>query len=239
MISLTHQLALRRQMDVTANNLANMSTAGFKTETVLFEPVQRRPAAAAEQPTKISFVRDWTVLRDFRNGSLTTTNNPLDVALRDEGFFVVQGPQGPLYTRDGQFGIGPQGELVTRDGRAVLDDAGAPITIQTDGEPPRINESGEIFQNDTLVGRIGVVRFERPGALDKIGENLWAQTDEAPTPAPAVRFAQGQIENSNVVPVVELTRMMEIARAYESATRLQRQADDMRQRSLERLARVS
>lgn len=239
MISLTHQLALRRQMDVTANNLANMSTAGFKSETVLFEPVQRRPAAAAEQPTRISFVRDWTVLRDFRNGALTTTNNPLDVALRDEGFFTVQGPDGPLFTRDGQFGIGPQGELVTREGRAVLDDAGAPIAIAPDGEPPMINEAGEIFQNDARVARIGVVRFEQPGALEKIGENLWRQAEEAPVPAENVRFAQGHVENSNVVAVVELTRMMEISRAYESATRLQRQADDMRQRSIERLARVS
>jgi flagellar basal-body rod protein FlgF len=238
-ISLTQQMTLRRQMDVAANNIANMSTAGFKAESLLTEPERARPARADEKPRDISFVRDWTVLRDFSQGPLQRTSDPFDLAIQGEGFFTVQGPDGPAYTRDGQFTLSPTGELVTREGRRVLSAGGDPIQIQQGGATPVIAEDGSIRQGGNVVGQLGVVAFARPGALEKIGENLWAPRDEPPGPLIDGRVQQGMVEGSNVVAVRELTRIMEISRAYESATRLQRQAEDLRGRSIERLGRIS
>jgi flagellar basal-body rod protein FlgF len=238
-VSLTQQMALRRQMDVAANNIANMSTAGFKAESLLTEPERARPARAEERPRDISFVRDWTVLRDFSQGPLQNTGDPFDLAIQGDGFFTVEGPDGPLYTRDGQFTLSPTGEMITREGRRVLSDGGAPIQIAPGGAPPAVGEDGAIRQGANVVGRLGVVAFARPGALEKIGENLWAPRDEPPGPLVDGRVRQGMVEGSNVVAVRELTRIMDISRAYDSATRLQRQAEELRGRAIERLGRVS
>jgi flagellar basal-body rod protein FlgF len=193
-------------MDVAANNMANVSTAGFKSESVLFEPVIRRPASIAERPKTVEFVRDYTIARDFRPGALQRTDNPLDFALAGEGYFTVQTPQGNAYTRDGRFQMDTEGRIVTGDG--------------------------------VTVAQLGIARFDRPGALDKVGDNLWRPTDEAAQAAADPQVVQGMIEGSNVVAVTELTRIMEISRAFESATRLQKQTEDLRGRAIERLARV-
>jgi flagellar basal-body rod protein FlgF len=239
LITMTQQMALRRQMDVAANNIANMSTAGFKAETLLFEPDTARPARADERPRDIKFVRDWTVLRDMGQGQLQRTGDAFDLAMDGDGFFTVEGPEGPLYTRDGQFSLNPTGELVTRDGRRVLSQAGGPIQIAQGGDPPVIGEDGTIRQGQTVVGQIAAVSFARPGALEKIGDNLWAPRDQAPGPLIEGRIRQGMVEGSNVVAVRELTRIMEISRAYDSATRLQRQAEELRGRAIERLGRAN
>jgi flagellar basal-body rod protein FlgF len=238
LITLSAQNALRRQMDVAANNMANVTTAGFKSESVLFEPVMRRPASIAERPKTVEFVRDYTIARDFRPGALQRSDNPLDFALTGDGFFTVGTPQGPAYTRDGRFQLDPQGRLVTRDGRPVLDVAGQEIALDLTAGEPLVGRDGAITQNGAQTGQMGIATFQRPGALDKVGDNLWRATIEQPTQAANADVVQGMTEGSNVVAVAELTRIMEISRAFESASRLQRQAEDLRSRSIERLARV-
>lgn len=238
LVTLSAQNALRRQMDVAANNMANVSTAGYKSEEVLFEPETVRPAAIRERPGPVNFVRDYTVARDFRPGALQRTGNPLDVALTSDGFFTVQSPGGPAYTRDGQFKLDAGGRLVTGDGLAVLDDAGQEIRLDLTAGEPLIGKTGEITQNGVPVARLGIATFQRPGALDKIGDNLWRATIEQPVIAAQPDMVQGMVEGSNVVAVRELTRIIEINRAYESISRLQRQAEDLRRSSIERLARV-
>lgn len=238
LITLSAQNALRRQMDVAANNMANVSTPGFKAEDVLFEPVIRRPASITERPGTVAFVRDYTLSRDFRPGALQRTDNPLDLALTSDGFFTVQTAQGPAYTRDGRFQLDPNGRLVNRDGQPVLDTAGQPVTLDLTAGEPEIGRTGIITQAGAEVARLNVAVFQRPGALDKVGDNLWRATTEAPVTAEAPDMVQGMIEGSNVVAVRELTRIMEISRAFESASRLQRQAEDLRRTAIERLARV-
>jgi flagellar basal-body rod protein FlgF len=238
LITLSAQNALRRQMDVAANNMANVTTAGFKSETVLFEPVSRRPAAIREKPKTVEFVRDYTIARDFRPGALQRSDNPLDFALTGDGFFTVQTPQGPAYTRDGRFQLDPNGRLVTRDGRPVLDGAGQPVVLDLTQGEPLVGKDGTITQNGQTVAQMGLAAFQRPGALDKVGDNLWRATIEQPGQATTAEVVQGMTEGSNVVAVSELTRIMEISRAFESASRLQRQAEELRSRSIERLARV-
>ena len=238
LITLSAQNALRRQMDVAANNMANVSTAGFKSEAVLFEPVIRRPASIKERPTTIEFVRDYTIARDFRPGGLQRTDNALDFAVAGEGYFTVQTGQGVAYTRDGRFQINPEGTIVTGDGRPVLDNLGQPITLDVTAGSPTVSKNGTITQNGVALGQFGIARFARPGALDKIGDNLWRPNAEVAQIAPDPQIVQGMIEGSNVVAVTELTRIMEISRAFESVTRLQKQAEDLRGRAIDRLSRV-
>jgi flagellar basal-body rod protein FlgF len=238
LITLSAQNALRRQMDVAANNMANVSTAGFKSEAVLFEPVIRKPASINERPKTVEFVRDYTIARDFRPGALTRTDNPLDFAITGDGYFSVQTPSGPAYTRDGRFQLDPQGQVVTHDGKTLLDTAGQPITLDLTQGEPLVARDGTITQNGNIVGQFALSRFQRPGALDKIGDNLWRSTTEQPQPVTDPQIVQGMTEGSNVVAIRELTRIMEISRAFESATRLQKQTEDLRGRAIERLARV-
>lgn len=239
LITLSAQNALRRQMDVAANNMANMSTAGFKAEAVLFEPVVRRPASITERPGTVEFVRDYTIARDFRPGALQRTDNPLDFALTGDGYFTVQTTDGNAYTRDGQFQLDTGGRLVTHDGRFVLDDGGQVINLDLTAGEPTVGRDGTILQAGATVAKLGLVSFERPGSMDKIGDNLWRPTNEQGTPATDTQVVQGMIEGSNVVAITELTRIMEISRAFESASRLQKQTEDLRGRAIERLAKVS
>ena len=238
LIAVSAQNALRRRMDVAANNMANVSTAGFKAEAVLFEPVIRRPASINERPKTVEFVRDYTLARDFRPGALQRTDNPLDFALTGDGYFTIQTTQGNAYTRDGQFQLDAQGRLVTHDARFVLDNAGQIITLDLTQGEPTMGRDGTITQGRTQVAQLGLASFLRPGALDKIGDNLWKPTNEQGTPSTDTQVIQGMTEGSNVVAVTELTRIMEISRAFESASRLQKQAEDLRSRAIERLARV-
>jgi flagellar basal-body rod protein FlgF len=238
LITLSAQNALRRQMDVAANNMANVSTVGFKAESVLFEPVERRPASIKERPKTVEFVRDYTIARDFRPGALQRTDNPLDFALTGDGFFTVQTAQGPAYTRDGRFQMNTEGQIITRDARLVQGADGQPITLDLTQGEPLVGKDGSITQNGALVGQFGLASFTRPGALDKVGDNLWRPTGEAATVAQNTEVVQGMTEGSNVTAVTELTRIMEISRAFESASRLQKQAEDLRSRAIERLARV-
>jgi flagellar basal-body rod protein FlgF len=238
LITLSAQNALRRQMDVAANNMANVSTAGFKSEAVLFEPVIRRPASTEERPKTVEFVRDYTIARDFRPGNLQRTDNPLDFALTGDGYFTIQTTQGNAYTRDGQFQLDAQGRLITHDARFVLDNAGQPITLDLTQGEPLMARDGTITQGTNQIAQLGLASFQRPGAMDKIGDNLWKPTNEQGTPSTNTQVVQGMTEGSNVVAVTELTRIMEISRAFESATRLQKQVEELRGRAIERLARV-
>ncbi len=239
LISLSAQNALMRKMEVAANNMANISTIGYKAESVLFQPFEKKPASIIERPTTVDFVRDYTISRDFRAGALQRTDNPLDVALTGDGFFTVQGRNGPTYSRDGRFTLDPNGRLINHNGSAVLDNNGAEINIDPRDGQIIIAKDGSIKQNGPVIATIGIVNFERPGALKKTGDNLYeAPQGVNPIPAESFELVQGMVEGSNVVPVRQLTEIMEISRAFESAARLQKQTEDLRSRAIERLARV-
>jgi flagellar basal-body rod protein FlgF len=238
-VSLTQQMVLRRQLDTVANNIANGSTVGFKAESLLFAADTRAPAASLERPKPVQFVRDITVMRDFSVGNVQQTGAVFDVALQGEGFFTIQGPDGPLYTRNGAFAVGPNGELVTKNGAPVLAEGGGTIELDPTGAPPTITPDGRVSQAGVEVARLGIVTFPRPGALEKVGDTNWAApADQVPQAAENPQVLQGALEGSNVKPIIEMTKMMELSRAYENATRLQKTADDMRARAIDRLGKV-
>jgi flagellar basal-body rod protein FlgF len=234
MLALQTQRTLQRRMDVTANNLANVTTSGFKADEVLFEEVEDTGAETEEAPHDIVFVRDIGMTRDMGQGAIAMTGNALDVAIEGDGFFIIEGPSGPLYTRDGAFSLAGDGRLVTADGRAVLNSGGAPIVLDPQGETPSIGRDGVIRVAGVEAGRIGVASFAAPSALLKVGDNLWDAQDQAPGAFEGV-VLQGALEGSNVRPVIELTRLIEISRAYQSAARIIADADALRRQTIETL----
>ena len=238
MLGLQTQRVLQRQMDITANNLANVSTSGFKADDLVTSEADHTGAHADADPRDIRFVRDIGVMRDMRQGPIAMTGNPLDVAIQGDGFFEVEGPNGTLYTRDGAFSISADGHLVTSDGHNVLSSGGAAIVFDTSqSESPVITRDGAITVAGTEVARLGVVNFANPQAMQKVGENLSSSGGQTPTDFEGV-LEQGALEGSNVNPVLEITRLVQISRAYESAARIVSGADDLRQRALQRLGQV-
>jgi len=237
MVGLSAQQVLQQRMDMTANNLANMTTAGFKTERLLTRELSERPAAAQDSPADIAFVDAWTLQRDFSTGPLEQTGNPLDLAIEGEGFFVVQTAAGEAYTRDGRFTLDDQGRVVTRVGEPVQGENG-PLTIDINAGQFSISREGTITQNNAQLGTFRTVAFNTPAALEKAGNNLWRSTGETPRATENSHIAPGFVEGSNVNAVSELTQMIEISRAYQAVSKLIAQSDELRSTSIEKLARV-
>ncbi|MEZ5995115.1 MAG: flagellar basal-body rod protein FlgF [Hyphomonadaceae bacterium] len=234
MLALQTQRVMQRRMDVAANNLANVATSGFKADGLLLEELDDTGASAEGNPDEVRFVRDIGIMHDMEQGPIAMTGNPLDVALEGSGFIMVEGPNGPLYTRDGAFTLTGEGRLVTSDGHAVLSSGGAPIVLDPQGESPSIGRDGAIRVAGVEAGRIGTASFAAPGALSKVGDNLWDAQGQAPGEFEGV-VLQGALEGSNVRPVIELTRLIEISRAYQSAARIVSGADELRQRAIQTL----
>lgn len=239
-VALSRQLTLRRELDIAANNIANANTVGFKVEQLLTNSVAARPARNDDIGYPTTFVMDNGVGRDFAQGSLEQTGRSLDVAIEAEGsFFTLQGPNGPLYTRDGRFTLSPEGVLVSAQGYPVLAD-GAELRLDPEQGDLTISADGVVSQGVNRVGTLSVVRFAELGVLQKTGDGNYRNTSNAqPEAATDARLRQGMIEQSNVNPLVEITNLIEISRAYERVTRIVEQTGDLSRRSVERLGRVS
>lgn len=239
LVGLSRQVTLRRQLDLIANNLANVNTNGFKAQTLLLEETDLPKASAntfAFPDRPISFVIDDANLYDLEPGQMIQTGNPTDVALDGKGWFVVQTPQGERFTRNGSFAINNEGTLVTRDGHPVLTDGG-PLTLQPGEDSLTFAADGTISTTQGQRGKLRVADFAAPGDLRKVGDTLFE--GENPQPATLPRVVQGQIEKSNVRGVVELSRMIAVGRAYESVSKWMQNADDLRRSAIEKLGTVN
>ncbi len=214
-VALSRQLALERQMAVVAGNIANMNTHGFKTEHMLFEQVLER----AGKPGRVAFVQDVGLVRDLGPGALETTGNPLDLAINGEGYFTVETPAGPRFTRAGHFTLDAEGALVTSDGHRLLDAGGAAIQLPLDGAGISVARDGTISTDAGVVAKLGLVRFADDRRLGREGDSLLV-TDQLPEPVADPDIAQGRLERSNVQPILEMTRMMETVRAFQNTQRL-------------------
>ncbi|HUN51691.1 MAG TPA: flagellar basal-body rod protein FlgF [Candidatus Sulfotelmatobacter sp.] len=233
-IGLSQQTAMRRQLDVIANNLANMNTTAFKSEKVLFREFLMQP----QHGEPMSFVEDYGVLRDTQEGKLETTSNPLDVAINGRGYLAVSTPAGTRYTRNGHLKMNSSGLLTTSEGYAVLDDRSQPITLNSGNGQPTIALDGTISDNSGRVDRLNLVQFQNEQALQQTGSGLYA-TDQTPTPASNSTLQQGMIESSNVEPITEMTKMIELQRSYEAAQSLIQADNDRQTKSIESLAKFS
>ncbi len=215
-IGLSQQMALQQQMEMTANNLANMSTPGYKAQYALFSEYLSNP----ENGDTIHQSANSGGYRDLSNGSLTQTHNQFDVALQDKGFFAVQAPDGIRYTRDGSFALNKDRQLVTTAGLPIVNDNNEPITVQADATQIRITEEGEITSEFGTIGRIKVVQFDDERSMTRIGDNMFDAQGQAETVVTRPRIVQGAVENSNVNPVIEMNRMIEVLRVYQATQRM-------------------
>jgi flagellar basal-body rod protein FlgF len=229
-IALSRQTVLRRQMDVIANNIANMTASGFKAEAMLLEPV----VVGVGQGQRLAFVQDVATIRDLDPGTITTTGNPLDLAIEGQGYFVVETPDGARYTRSGQFRLNDAGELVTGDGHPVLDDGGGPFVVPPESAALSIAGDGTVSSAQGVLGRIDLVTFQNEKRLEKAGGSLY-RTGQPAVPADGARVVQGALEGSNVQPILEMTRMMTTVRAYQGTQRLLDAHHEMQRRAIEKM----
>jgi len=239
-IALSRQMTLRRELDIVANNIANADTTGFKVEQLLVgAEIGERARNHAIRPGP-SFVLDNGVGRDFGQGALEQTGRDLDFGIEGEGaFFTVQDGQSEAYTRDGAFSIDAEGRLVTQGGAAVLGEGGEIILDATLG-PVSVGPDGTITQGIQQVGRLTLARFETLSVLSKDGDGLYRNRSNAqPIEATGAQVRQGMLEGSNVNPLIEITNLIEISRAYERASKMVEQTNDLSRRSVERLGRVN
>lgn len=239
-IGLSRQMTLRRALDVAANNIANSDTTGFKVEQLMVGAKPGPPAKDAEVKGPAQFNVDGGIARDFSQGELKKTGAPLDVALEGPGFLTVQTATGNRYTRDGRLSSDAQGRLVNAHGEPVLDSSGGVITLDPTQPAPSISADGVVSQGSLRIAQIGIVEFPSPAVLSKQGENLYLNTSNAqPTPALNTRLQQGMLEGSNVKPVLEITNLIQISRAYEQVSQMISSANDLSQTAIDRLGKVS
>lgn len=238
-VGLSRQMVLRREMDIIANNIANIDTNGFKVESLIQKTDPGAPAVTMGGPKPVKFVAADGVARDFGQGVLVKTGAALDMAIEGQGFFQVQGPNGPRFTRDGRFTTNSAGQLVTQGGLTVLDEGGGEITIDTEKGEVSVGADGSMSQGNERVGKVGMFRFANAGALEKAGDNLYRNTSNlSAEKAEEARLRQGHLESSNVKPVLEITRMVEVSRAYEQTAKMIDSAADLSRRAVDRLGRV-
>jgi flagellar basal-body rod protein FlgG len=246
----TGMQAQQQNLDVLANNLANISTNGFKKSRAEFEDLmyqtQKDPGQAtglnSVSPTGVQVglgVKTGAVQKDFSHGSSIVTKNPFDIQIEGSGFFQMQTPDGQVgYTRDGAFKRDPAGKLIDRNGNVLQPE----ITIPADAAGVDISSTGEvkIIQNlndpPQTVGQIDIVNFVNPAGLRSIGKNLFMQTaasGQAITTRPGQQgtgyLAQGQVEGSNVNIADEMVNMITAQRAYETNSKAIQAADQMLQ----------
>ena len=236
LVNLSQQLAAYRSMDVIANNLANLSTPAFKREAVKFEEFvqQVQPSEGQSGPQTVSFVRDTGVVRDLSEGRLERTGAPYDLAINGKGYFVVQTDAGERYTRNGHLTLNSDGQLITDSGDPIQGDGG-PIVVTVDDGDIHIAADGTVSGKQGQMGKLKVVDFADPRALKKEGDSLYS-TAQSPTAAAAnTRIMQGTLETSNVEPVIEISRMIEIMRTYQATATLAQSQNDMKRQAIEKL----
>lgn len=212
-LGLSRQMALQTNMDIVANNVANMSTPGFRAQNLMFDEFISDPRGADDE---LSFVIDRAEYQVTTPGSVSTTGNPLDVALNGPGFIGIQGPDGDVrYTRAGNFKIDTEGRLVNMANMPVAGAGGGDITVPQTAKQISIDERGVVSSEDGELGQIMVVEFDNIQSLKPLGDNTY-KTDLPPQDAENTTVQQGFLEGSNVKPVIEMTRMIETLRTFQS-----------------------
>ncbi len=233
-LALSKQVALKTNMDIVANNIANMNTSGFRGQNPVFDEYLSDPMHNEDE---LSFVIDYGQYQVTDQGPLTHTTNPLNVALNGPGFMAVQKEDGSIaYTRDGNFQKTADGTLVNLSGMPIMGQGGA-ITLPADATDIIIDENGIISDQDGPIGALQIVEFENVQELQPEGHNLYIT--ESPTiPAENTEVRQGFVEGSNVNSVTEMTRMIEIMREFQSNSRLLENEHDRLKGAIKKLTEV-
>lgn len=231
-LGLSKQMVLQTNMDIVANNVANINTPGFRGQNLVFKEYISDPKGADDP---LSFVFDEKEYEITDPGPVSVTGNALDVSLTGPGFFGIQGPGGETnFTRAGNFQLDAKGVLTTAAGFPVADTGGGPIIVPEGSTEIKIDETGFVSNQDGQLGQIMVMEFDNIQTLEAMGNNLY----RAPVPGvPAIDTVvkQGQLEGSNVKPVVEMTRMIETLRSFQSVQNILQTENDRLRTAIQRL----
>ncbi|MCZ4280492.1 flagellar basal-body rod protein FlgF [Kiloniella laminariae] len=212
-IALSRQMALGREMSIIANNVANMNTNAYKGEGMMFVEYLDKTKTGE----RLSFAQDLRLVRNLAEGQLQTTDNPLDVAITGDGYFTAEVNGDQRYTRNGSFHLSPEGTLVTTGGYNVLGQGDAPITFPPGATDITITRDGSISASSGPIGKLKLVSFEDEQLLVKEAGGLFSTADnqEAIEDAPG-EIVQGAVEGSNIQGIIEMSRMIDTTRSYES-----------------------
>jgi flagellar basal-body rod protein FlgF len=209
-LGLGRQMVLRRELEIVANNVANADTTAYKREMPVFKEFMSKPKANEA----ISYVYDYGKTRNMSEGRIKPTGNDFDLAIQGPGYFAVQTAAGERYTRNGVFSLDAAGRLVNANGQAVSDSQSRPIVVPPGTTKLDVASDGTINSGTQVIGQLKIVGFTNEQAL-KPGANSLYVANEVAGPAPNAKVIQGAIEESNVTPVAEISRMIEISRSYE------------------------
>ncbi len=221
-VALSSQMALDKRLTTIADNVANAGTVGFRATGVKFEDV-----VSGLGDKSVAFASAGNTYLSTQTGSMRETGSTFDFAIKGDAWFAFESPQGPVMTRDGRFTMLETGDLVTLEGYPVLDAGGAPIQLDAQGGPPEAGADGTLRQDGRLMAAIGLFHFQ-PG----LDFTRYGNSGVVPfgMPEPVVDrldagVTQGFVEDSNVNPVLEITRLIQVQRAFEHVSALIRDSE--------------
>jgi len=246
-VALSRQGRMRRAMDMVANNLANANTPAYNSQRMLFVD-HLSDLKDGRFPTRfddVAFTQDWGTVRNTQTGPLTTTGNDLDMAIEGDGYFTIETPLGPRYSRNGRFQLNAEGTIVTGLGQTVLDAGGNPLTIPANTREIKVYPNGTVAAQvqgqgpvpvEIDVGQIQLVTFENQQEMKRLENGLYTGAGE-PIESEEARLLQGMIENSNVNPILELAQMIEVSRTFGRGQQLMESEHDRLRRAIQIIAR--
>lgn len=237
-VALSRLIAQQRAMDVTATNLANTNTPGFKTGRTLFADWLDRQSGV--DPVRggrtLSFTQDRATYREQSEGALSHTANPLDLAITGEGFFTLQTKAGPMLSRAGRFNLQADGMVADADGNALLDTAGQPIRVSAADTSLSVAGDGTLSSENGRLGKIGIVKPADVNKMQAQGDHLLAANSPT-TPVAQPKLVGGALEDSNVQPVAETTRMINELRQFQFVTQFVQGESERQQSAIDKLTR--
>jgi len=232
-VTLSRQMAMFRDLEVTANNIANVNTAGFQSEKLIFDDYL---VDGGKTERNLAFANDPMSYRDTRGGRVQKTGNTFDLAIAGSGYFSVETPLGIRYTKAGNFQLNNDGELVTLNGYRVLGDDGAGIQIPRDAKNIMINGAGQLIDGANAIGQVGVFEFTNEQALERVGDTMF-KTNEASLGPGTSKVMQGFIEQSNVSGVGEMVRLLQVQRSTGSTAKFIEVMYDLQRKTSETYTR--
>lgn len=240
-VGLSRQVALRNQMNMVANNVANMSTPGYRSQNMVFSEFVNKSPVSPKVPVKedVSQVIDYGQYQNTAPGPMSHTGNALDVALNGPGYFGIQTNQGTMYSRAGNFQTNALGQLVTGAGDPVANMGGGTITIPEGSTEIRIDKNGVISNQDGAIDQLMISEFPDEQVLKAQGNGLYLDPDNTAQPAQETVAAQGMLEGSNVNPVLEMTRMIDVLRAYQATQSMLRDEHEREFDMIQRMGKVN
>lgn len=237
-IALSRLVAQSRAMDVAANNLANTGTPGYRTERMVFSDwLLKEPTSAAGVPPggrMLAYTQDRSTYREQQAGSLTHTGNPLDLALGGDGYFTVQTPNGTRLSRAGHFERDASGTVVDDNGNALLDTNGRKLQTAPADTVISVASNGVVSSQNGQIGTIAVVTPDDPNQMRAEGSRLF-NSGSPTTPVKVPQVIQGAIEESNVQPTLEITKMMNDLREFQFTTQFLQAEGDRQQSAIDKI----